>query len=172
MSKEKDSVEKVEKKSFIVLVTVLIVVLLGVFGLGGWLIGAMKVINSYSAQCVSREDDSQGTNSVGADEVETAKCEATSAKCYGTYYVNGNKDDGEYILKEDGTYKVVGQEEAGVFVIHSNTITFIQMKHTAGPIDQDAIYTNPKSYFISEDCSSIRFTPYGSDTSAGLIKVD
>ena len=93
-------------------------------------------------------------------------------KCYGTYYVNGDKNSGVYILKEDGSYVVENKEEAGVFTINENTITFIIRKHTTGPRNEDPVFTDPKSYLISDDCSRIRLTDSGSHVSATLDKVN
>ena len=103
---------------------------------------------------------------------EKNKKDTTKPKCYGTYYVNGNQEEGIFTLKEDGTYQVENEERFGVFVIHDNTITFIEMKHTTGPREEDPTYNNPHSYLISDDCSKIRISEPGSEVSTTLEKAN
>lgn len=103
---------------------------------------------------------------------ETNNYSPNKAKCYGTYYTNGDPEQGIYTLKENGTYRVEGQEISGVFTIHENTITFLKMKHTVGPRDEDPFYYAPESYLIYDDCSKIKLSEPGSHTSASLDKVN
>ncbi len=117
-------------------------------------------------ESTEKEEDTDENNK------ETNETSAQKAKCYGTYYINGNMAEGIYTLKEDGTYKVENQETMGVFTINENTITFIEMKHTVGPREEDPIYYNPKSYLIYDDCSTIRLTEAGSHVSATLEKAN
>lgn len=116
------------------------------------------------------QENTQSTT--GSQEVIQSSSTEEKARCYGTYYVNGDANEGKYILTEDGKYNVEGKEIFGVFVIHENTITFIVRKHTTGPVDKDPFYYNPKSYLISDDCSMITLTEPGSHVAAGLVKQD
>lgn len=120
----------------------------------------------------SKDSDSKNNNSQTTEEKENSKDCSQTVRCYGTYYVNGDTNDLKYILSEDGTYRVEGKEDFGVFTINSNTITFLQMKHTVGPREEDPYYENPRIYLISDDCSKIRLTSSGSEISATLIKVN
>ena len=115
----------------------------------------------------STENNTQNNQTSSKDETYVYK-----ARCYGTYYVNGNQNEGAVVLNEDGTFKGVNSETYGVFVIHDNTITFIEAKHTVGPREEDPRYTEPKSYLISDDCSNIRLTDSGSHTSASLKRAN
>ena len=81
-------------------------------------------------------------------------------------------NQGVYNLKADGTYVVENKEESGVFTINENTITFIQMKHTVGPRDQDPYFNDGVSRLITDDCSKILLTSTGSETTAYLQKVN
>lgn len=160
----------------IVIVTLLIIVV----ALCGY-IGYDKLVSknitkeNYTSETKEKENGkvtNEISNSTTSEEKEECESQPNKARCYGTYYVNGNKNEGVYILKEDGTYQVENQEQFGVFVIHENTITFINMKHTTGPREEDPIYNEPKSYLIYDDCSKIRLTESGSHTSAYLVKTN
>lgn len=160
------------------LVVLVIILLLACIGMGCY-IGYDKILSDN--KCITKENSKSETNSKNEEETTTEKETATTeesninstkVKCYGTYYVNGDKNNGVYILKEDGTYRVENQENAGVFTINENTITMIESKHTVGPREEDPYYYNPKSYLISDDCSRIRLTESGSHTSAYLEKAN
>ena len=161
-------------KGLVVAVIILsvLVVLLGAY------IGYDKFLNKEETiQSENKEKNSNSTKSKTAktdESEETGKTtnSQTTVKCYGTYYENGDMNGSKYILNENGTYSVEGEEEFGAFTINENTITFIQMKHTTGPRDEDPIYENPRSYLISVDCSTIRLTPAGSEISAELKKIN
>ncbi len=51
-------------------------------------------------------------------------------------------------------------------------MSIIIRKHTTGPRNEDPVFTDPKSYLISDDCSRIRLTDSGSHVSATLDKVN
>ena len=173
--------ENKNSKGLVVAVVILsvLVVLLGAY------IGYDKFLNKEETiQSENKEKNSNSTKSETAktdgneektnESEETGKTtnSQTTVKCYGTYYENGDMNGSKYILNENGTYSVEGEEEFGAFTINENTITFIQMKHTIGPRDEDPIYENPRSYLISDDCSTIRLTPAGSEISAELKKIN
>jgi len=188
MAEKKEEKLEETKKSNKILVTVLIIVLMGVCVLGGWLIGAAKV----ATDCVEVNEDAKETLEKANKETtkeETAKeekstdtatttdvtncepekiVETAKPRCYGTYTLDGTQGNEKRILKEDGTWKVEGKEQFGVFYITGDTITFVEMKHTNGP--ESASYHSPKSYYITDDCKNVRFTEPGTDTSAGLTK--
>ena len=159
-------------KGLVVAVIILsvLVVLLGAY------IGYDKFLNKE--ETIQSENKEKNINSTKSETTKTDESEETgkttnsqtTVKCYGTYYENGDMNGSKYILNENGTYSVEGEEEFGAFTINENTITFIQMKHTTGPRDEDPIYENPRSYLISDDCSTIRLTPAGSEISAELKK--
>ena len=160
-------------KGLVVAVIILsvLVVLLGAY------IGYDKFLNKE--ETIQSENKEKNSNSTKSETTKTDESEETgkttnsqtTVKCYGTYYENGDMNGSKYILNENGTYSVEGEEEFGAFTINENTITFIQMKHTTGPRDEDPIYENPRSYLISDDCSTIRLTPAGSEISAELKKI-
>lgn len=162
----------------VVILSVLVVVL-------GAYIGYDKFLNKE--EIIKSENKEKNSNSTKSETAKTDESEEktneseetgkitnsqTTVKCYGTYYENGDMNGSKYILNENGTYSVEGEEEFGAFTINENTITFIQMKHTTGPRDEDPIYENPRSYLISDDCSTIRLTPAGSEISAELKKIN
>lgn len=181
-SKKEESMSKQNKEGLRVLVTALIVVLLGLAAAGGYLIGSSKIItvvNNKKSECIKEvnraveevKEETKSLEETTAEVKEDNNANVTSSvapKCTGTYYVNNDKTQGEYILKEDGTYQVTGKEEFGVFFVKSNTIVFVEQKHTTGPIDQDPIYYNPKSYLILNDCSKIMLAQ--GHTSADLTR--
>lgn len=173
-------------------IIVIVILLILVIALGGY-IGYDKFLSKDSKSTNTTEKNSknetntkneiQNTETNTKNEIqntedneniktETNEYSSNKVKCYGTYYVNGDANQGIYTLKEDGTYQVQNEENFGVFTINENTITFIEMKHTTGPRDEDPIYHNPKSYLIYDDCSKIRLTEPGSHTSASLDKVN
>ena len=161
---------------------VISIILVATAGVCGWFLGnqQMSSLKSEKVECeknlenVRKEvsDSTSGDEVAGKDNSSSVDGSSTlaAARCYGTYFVNNDESQGKYILSEDGKYQVVDKEDFGVFVIHENTITFIRMKHTTGPRDQDPIYTDPKSYLISDDCSTI--TLLSGHVSATLNKQD
>lgn len=181
-SKKEKSMTKTKKEGLRVLVTALIVVLMILSAAGGYLVGASKIItvvDNKKSECIKEVNRAVEEVKEEAKEVKEETTEVKEAndvnvtpsvapKCTGTYYVNNDKTQGEYILKEDGTYQVTGKEEFGVFFVKSNTIVFVEQKHTTGPIDQDPIYYNPKSYLILDDCSKIMLAQ--GHTSADLTR--
>lgn len=175
------------KKSNKILVTVLIIVLMVACGFGGWLIGAAKVATdcievNQDAKETFEKTNKEKTEETTKDETtkdtttttDTTNCEPETVvetakpKCYGTYTVDGTEGSEKWILKDDGTWKVEGKEQFGVFYITGNTITFVEMNHTTGP--EEASYHSPKSYYINDDCSKVRFTAPGTEISAGMTK--
>ena len=159
---------------------IVIILVILVLGLGGY-IAYDKVLNKDNKTTVENNSKTDtnaknknaetNKNNIEDNKNETNKSLSSKARCYGTYYVNGSASDGIYTLNEDGTWKVENQEKYGVFVINENTITFIESKHVTGPREEDPIYYNPKSYLISDDCSTIRLTESGAHVSASLDKV-
>lgn len=175
-------VNQKKAKGFVIAIVVLTILVLA---LGGY-IGYDKFLSKNVTETSTTEKNSKSETDVN-NEIENSKNEennkednqneaivsnSNKAKCYGTYYVNGNISDGVYILNKDGTYQVENQETFGVFTINENTITFIEKKHTTGPREEDPIYYNPKSYLISDDCTRIRLTESGSHVSAYLEKAN
>ncbi len=179
---EENIIEKKKSQTgkVILVIVLLLMVALG-SSFGGWYFGQKdtdKVVKQKTTQCekelkatketVSKdctvEDNKQETTD------STTKCETEKPKCYGTYTEDGTEGNVKWILKDDGTYKIENQEESGAFFIKDNTVTFITLKHTTGPEDQDPYYTNPKTYLISKDCKKITFAT--GHTSAGLTKQD
>ncbi len=171
-----DNNKKPNKAIFIIIPIIILVA-----GVAGWYLGKGSIIESQKSD--ANKNISEKSNTSSDENIETSKEneqvteevktkeEVKKAKCYGTYYVNGNKEDGEYQLTEDGKYNVVGEEKYGVFAIYENTIVFLTSKHTVGPREEDPIYYDPKSYLISDDCSKITLTEPGSHVSAYLTKV-
>ena len=163
MSDTNEKQVKREKKNNSILVTCLVIALMIVCGFGGWLLGAMKIAdkcknnNVVEQQKSNNEEtiDNSSENSESTKEETTTVAEESKPKCYGTYYSEGLPDTEEWVLKEDGTFILKGHEYFGIYVINSNTITFIESKHTTGPYDQDPIYSGGKSYLISDDCERI-----------------
>ena len=195
---EKENVEETEKtekskaKNNGLLVTCLVIVLMSACAVGGWLIGSANIAINHKCNCTKTEKSSS-TNEVEktttketteetTNETQTTEnqkdCEPQTVvekekpRCYGTYTVAGTQGNEKWILKEDGTWKVEGQEKFGVFTIYENTITFIERKHITGPRDDDPVYESPNTYLISDDCSRIRFTDPGVHEAAGLDKVN
>lgn len=174
--------EKKNSKGTIVIIVILLIL---VVALGSY-IGYDKFLSKDSTDTSTTEKKSKNETDVKKEvqnteddektseniKTETNECSSNKVKCYGTYYVNGDANQGIYTLKDDGTYHVENTETSGVFTINENTITFIEMKHTTGPRDQDPIYHSPKSYLIYDDCSKIWLTSAGSHTSAALEKAN
>ncbi|MBR5369874.1 MAG: hypothetical protein IK137_01065 [Bacilli bacterium] len=135
------------------------IILIACAGLAGWYIGQMNSIEvlKEKVECEKK-----------LTETKTKTVSTPTAKCYGTYTLDGTEGNEKWILKEDGTFKVEGKEEFGVFYVADNTIIFVYSKHTTGPKDKDPSYTSPKAYLISEDCSKITLAT--GDTGAGLTK--
>lgn len=188
--KKEEKIEKEAKKSNSLLITCLVIVLMGVCSVGGFLIGSTKIVTKYNdnlEKSIKESKTEKETTKEETTEKETVKeetkettttqdttncneekvVETAKPRCYGTYKLGGAEE--KWILKEDGTWQVEGQEKFGVYYITKDTITFVEMKHTNGP--ESASYHSPNSYYISEDCNNIRFTESGSHTSAGLTKV-
>lgn len=171
--------EKKNSKAPIIIILVLLF-LFAVAGssLGGYLFGKLdgdKIVKEKT-ECEKQLKEAQNE----AEEISTKaqkennnnevkECETEKPRCYGTYI---SSDNAKWILKEDGTYNVEGQEIFGVYFIKDNTITFITSKHTVGPRDKDPHYTDPHTYLILDDCSTIYFTSSSSHTGAGLTKQD
>ena len=164
--------EKQEKKGGNKLILPLIVTILIIIALFGYICyekgkAANKTVTT-TEETKKEANTKEEVKSEESEEIEECICEKEKPKCYGTYYINGDATQGIYRLNEDGTYKVEGQEDAGVFTIHDNTISFMAMKHTTGPRDVDPIYNTSKNYVISDDCSKIVLA--SGDTSASLEK--
>ena len=120
-------------------------------------------------------DNNSNTNNTNKAETTTEQNQTENTKtkkCYGTYYINGNANEGIYKLNENGTFTVENQEVFGVYVIHQNTITFIYAKHTVGPINEVAYYGGPQSFLIYDDCSQIRLTNSENQITGYLKKVN
>ena len=168
-----------QKKRSKGLVVIVIILLLACIGMGCY-IGYDKFLSDN--KCITKENSKSETNSKNEKQTITEQTQTetkeesntttSKARCYGTYYVNGDKNSGVYTLKEDGTWNVENSEQAGVFTINENTITMIERKHTVGPREEDPYYYNPKSYLILDDCSKIRLTESGSHISATLDKAN
>lgn len=155
------------------LVTTIVILSILVVGLGGYIAYDKLIVkDTVKTETEKKNNNNEKTTSQVAEEKENSKDCSTTVRCYGTYYVNGDINDLKYVLNEDGTYKVEGKEDFGVFTINENTITFLQKKHTVGPREEDPYYENPKSYLISDDCSKIRLTSSGSEISAELVKIN
>lgn len=181
-NKKEKGMTKTKKEGLRVLVTALIIILMILSATGGYLVGASKIIrvvDNKKSECIKEVNRVVEEVKEEAKLVEETTTEvkednnvnvtpSVAPKCTGTYFVNNDKSQGEYILKEDGTYQVTGQENSGVFFIKENTIVFVEHKHTTGPIDQDPIYYNPKSYLILDDCSKIMLAQ--GHTSADLTR--
>lgn len=175
--------ENEEKKKGSKVGVILSIILIIAAGLGGWFVGKINTdkVEKEKIECQKelkqektkaeevKEETPEETQST--TEKTTVVNSAVDTKCVGTYYVNGSATE-KYILKEDGTYRVEGQEEAGVFFTKDNTITFIKMKHTVGPKEEDPYYYDPQTYLKSDDCQTIRLTEAGSHTSAELKKAN
>lgn len=170
--------EKKTNRGSIIIIVILSILIIGLVGY----IGYDKLLSNNSTSTIkekqknkvtiTKENENSAEKEDSKNNTEIDIKETTKVKCYGTYYVNGDANQGIYTLKEEGTYQVENEETTGVFTINENTITFIEMKHTTGPREEDPIYYNPKSYLISDDCSTIRLTESGSHTSAYLKKVN
>ena len=128
--------------------------------------------NTTEEENKTTEDTKTNEENKNTDNKNTSNETTSKAKCYGTYYVNGNVNEGTYLLKEDGTFEIKNEEKTGIFTINENTITFIERKHITGPRNEDPVYYNPQSYLIYDDCSKIRLTESGSHTSAWLQKAN
>lgn len=175
-----------EKKNNALLVTTIILAIL-VASLGGYIVYDKLLKEEKTDVTEKKEKDVEELEKEDEEEVEVEEektdeqeqdadkdncLQASTVKCFGTYYVNGDINQGVYHLNADGTYNVENKEESGVFTINENTITFIQMKHTTGPRDLDPIYTNPTSYLIADDCSKIWLTPPTNEITAALNKIN
>ena len=168
-----------KKKSNAGLIVLVVILLLACIGMGCY-IGYDKFLSDN--KCITEEKSKRETNSKNEKQTiieqtqtetkEESNTTSSKVRCYGTYYVNGDKNIGVYTLKEDGTWNNENSEQYGVFTINENTITMIEEKHTVGPREEDPYYYNPKSYLISDDCSKIRLTESGSHTSATLDKAN
>ena len=179
---------KKKNNGSVIIITILAVLVVGLAGYIGYdkLLNKESVKTNKTEEKTKNEDNNKKTTEETKSVEETKNVEETKtientnttneisnkAKCYGTYYVNGNATEGIYILKEDGNFEVKNTEKAGVFIINENTITFIKRKHTTGPRNEDPVYEDPQSYLIYEDCSKIRLTESGSHTSAWLEKAN
>ena len=191
MSENKEEkIEKEAKKSNKLLITCLVGVLMVVCAVGGFLSGTARTVtkcNDNIEKNIKESKTEKETTKEETTEKETIKEETKSTttqdttncneekvvetakpRCYGTYTLDGTQGNEKWILKEDGTWEIKGQEKFGVYYITKDTITFVEMMHTRGP--EDATYHAPNSYYISEDCNNIRFTSSGTHTSAGLTK--
>lgn len=100
---------------------------------------------------------------------DSQKTEKT-AKCYGTY----KHDNITFTLKSDGTFETDffgASGTTGVFSINDNTVSLTGHKDTVGPREEDPYY-HTDDYVISDDCSYILYTEYGSTDFTKLVSED
>ena len=171
--------EKKKSKAPLIIILVL-VFLIAVAGssLGGYLFGKKdieKAVKEKDVECSKKVEEAKKEEAAKCEKGECTPCESDTCepekpKCYGTYTQDGTNGKTKWILKDDGTFSVEGQENNGVFFIKDNTITFISRKHTLGPREKNPYYENPKTYLISDDCQKITFAT--GKVGAGLTKQD
>lgn len=164
---ENKVLEKKSSKAPLIILLILLFLFAAVgSSVGGYFFGKKdinKVIKEKNAECKkkveeARKDEASKCNPGTCDPCEECKqcdpCEPEKPKCYGTYTQDGTNKS-KWVLQDNGTYAVEGQEKFGIFYIKDNTIIFVESKHTTGDKDKDPIYGNPKAYLISEDCKTI-----------------
>ncbi len=165
-----------EKKNNALLITTIVLAIL-VLSLGGYIAydKLLKEEKTTITEKTEKEEEKSEQEKQDTEQYDDDKencLQAASVKCFGTYYVNGDINHGVYNLKADGTYNVENTEEHGVFTINENTITFIRMKHTVGPRDQDPYFGDAVSHLITDDCSKIWLTSPNSEITASLDKAN
>jgi len=165
---ENENVVVQPKKKSPVCGILIAIILIAASGVAGWYIGQM---NSTEVLKEKTECEEKLVEAKATAKEETSTVE--KPKCYGTYIMSGTEGRQKWILKEDSTFEVKDEdfkssERTGIFFIKDNTIIFADSKHTTGPKDYDPIYTSPKAYLISEDCSNITLAT--GHTGAGLTK--
>lgn len=173
------------KKAKLWWVTILIVILLGVFFGFGYAIGANKIVDIFNDTV--KKEMNNNSNEIAPEETteeekstENVQAPANNISekyktCEGVYTGTGGiskdisgavtKGEIKLTLKNDGTFTIERPSmnyllpEEGNYVILGNSLIFMELKETTGPEDLDPAYA-AKTVVIRGDCESI-YVPDG-----------